>query len=244
MSPLPGLELAAFGKAHPCLTTCSRPLFTETAWRVQGFVVGLGAADASNTSFRLLLAALVWAIHAWLGYWLLRPGGSRAWLALLPVGLALAANAFFAERQALFVGGYLALLLITCWRWCMCVRRWRGWEQHGSDYATELAFRAWPRPGTCFHHADACHRGPVADPGACPRAFWEVTTRPWQAVAGPRPRRLPWHHPPGVLTIDRHSPCQRPAAPGVGLGTGPDLAENKLFRIAISNYQTENWTPD
>ena len=218
------------------------PLFTETAWRVQGFVVGLGAADASNTSFRLLLAAFVWAIHAWLGYWLLRPGGSRAWLALLPVGLALATNAFFAERQALFVGGYLALLLIL-----LAVVHVRaqveGWEQHGSDYATELAFdQGMAATLILFVALTLATVAPSLTLAPVQRAFWEVAARPWQAVAARVRATFP-----GIIR-----PAYSPLAgtvPASGLprqdllGTGPDLAENKLFRIAISNYQTENWTP-
>jgi len=218
------------------------PLIAQTVWRVQGFAIGLGADDASTTIFRLLLAALVWTTSAWLGFWLFRPTGSRLWVGVLPTGLVIAASAFFAGQQAVYVGGFLALLLAL-----LAVVHWRAqmriWVQHGSDYPDELAFDQTVAAAVVL--AATLTAAALAPPIAIrpvEDAFWNLARPVWQPVEEAVRAAFP-----GVIRPAR-SPLAG-AAPSSGLpreellGSGPDLEQRHLFRIAI-DYQPENgWTP-
>ena len=218
------------------------PLVNETAWRVQGFATSLIASDASTTTFRLILAAFVWTTSAWLGFWLFRPTGARPWVALLPVGLALTINAFYADQQVAYVGGFLALLLTI-----LAVVQWQAqvhaWVQRGSDYSDGLVFDQGVAAALILAAALAAA---ALTPSVAIRpvqyAFWDLARPPWQVVETRVRSAFP-----GVIRPAR-SPLVG-AAPGSGLprqellGTGPDLVKRELFRIAIDDYQTETWTP-
>ena len=218
------------------------PLIAQTVWRAQGFVIGLGAADASTTIFRLLLAALVWTTSAWLGFWLFRPGGSRLWVAVLPTGVVIAASAFFAGRQAVYVGGFLALLLallaVVHWR-----AQWRTWLQHGSDYPDDVAFDQTVAAAVVL--VTALTAAALAPPIALrpvEDAFWNLARPMWQPVEAAARAAFP----------DVIRPARSPlagAAPSSGLprqelmGSGPDLDQRLLFRIAIDYQPVNAWTP-
>ena len=219
-----------------------RPLFTETLWRAQGFAAQLADDPGGALGFRLLLATFVWATGAWLSHWLMRPAGARAWLALLPLGLALAANAFFAERQALYVAGFLALVLILL-AVTHAQAQVRDWEAHGSDYATELALdQGLAAAGILFAALALAAITPSFRIPAAQRAFWDVAARPWQVVETRLREAFP-----GIIR-PAYSPLAG-VAPASGLprqdllGAGPELVKEKIFRIAISDYQLSDWTP-
>ncbi|WP_423223399.1 transglutaminase-like domain-containing protein [Candidatus Amarolinea aalborgensis] len=218
------------------------PLISQTVWRAQSFAIGLGATDASTTIFRLLLAALVWTTSAWLGFWLFRPAGSRLWVAVFPTGLVIAASAFFAGRQAAYVGGFLALLLVL-----LTVVHWRAqlrtWLQHGSDYPDDVAFDQTVAAAVLL--AAALTAAALAPPIALrpvENAFWNLARPVWQPVEEAARAAFP-----GVIRPAR-SPLAG-AAPSSGLpreelmGSGPDLAKRVLFRIAIDYQPVNAWTP-
>jgi transglutaminase-like putative cysteine protease len=218
------------------------PLVAQTVWRVQGFAIGLGADDASTTIFRLLLAALVWTTSAWLGFWLFRPAGSRLWVAALPTGLVIAASAFFAGRQAVYVGGFLALLLalltVVHWRAQM-----RTWLRHGSDYPDDVTFDQTVAAAVVL--AAALTAAALAPPIALrpvEDAFWNLARPVWQPVEEAARAAFPGVIRPALSPLAA-------AAPSSGLpreellGSGPDLEQRLLFRIAIESQSLNAWTP-
>ncbi len=218
------------------------PLLTQTAWRAQGFVAGLAGNDAGTTIFRLLLAAFVWTTSAWLGFWLFRPAGARPWIAVLPVGLVLTTSAFFAGRQAVYVGGFLALLLalLTVVHWQAQLRTW---QQHRSDYPDELAFDQSVAAALIMTAVlSAAALAPPIALRPVEDAFWDLARPVWQPVEEAVRAAFP-----GVIRPAR-SPLAG-AAPSSGLprqelmGSGSDLEQRPLFRIAIDYRPANDWTP-
>jgi len=218
------------------------PLFNETVWRTQGFALSLGSADGSIVIFRLILAALVWTTGAWLGFWLLRPTGARPWAALWPAGLALTVNAFYADKQAVYVAGFLALTLAV-----LAATHWqaqaRAWAQRASDYSDGLVFDHGVAAALILALAlTAAALTPPIALRTVQYAFWDWARAPWQALEARVRATFP-----GVIRPAR-SPLVA-AAPSSGLprqellGSGPELAKQELFRIAIDYYRTDHWSP-
>ncbi|MBK9233851.1 MAG: hypothetical protein IPO15_24170 [Anaerolineae bacterium] len=86
------------------------PLLTETAWRVQGFVVGLGRRCQQHEPPAAGCVSPGQSMPG-LATGSCGPNGSGHW-PLLPVGLALPPTPSLPSARPLFVGGYLAPLPI------------------------------------------------------------------------------------------------------------------------------------
>ncbi|HSN73952.1 MAG TPA: transglutaminase domain-containing protein [Anaerolineae bacterium] len=94
-----------------------------------------GQAGQDDAIFRWLLGMVAWAAAAWAAWWLF--ARQRTLVALLPVGLLLASNAYFFWDGRLWLPFFLAGLTLVG----VLMQRWKleqRWQRLGMDYSVDV----------------------------------------------------------------------------------------------------------
>lgn len=203
-------------------------LLREVTWHLTGVLGG-----DRVLLLRLLVAVLVWGSSFWLGWWLFRGPGVHPWRAVLPAGLLVVSNAFFGVGQAYYLVALLLLTLaLVAWgRWHQLEA---GWAQRRTDYPSDLGFD---------HGTAAAVLGAAAlvmvlvvpQIVVTPAVdwFWGLVREPWAQVEARVETVFP-----GLLRGTGSSLLRSSGQAGLPrvhlLGSGPELAERDVFRVAIN----------
>jgi transglutaminase-like putative cysteine protease len=105
----------------------------RVGWWIKGLLVGPGAPD--NLAVLGLIILLCWCIAAWAAWWVARRG--QPIVALLPTGVFLAQQAFWAPKTISYVLVFLgitAFLLVLA----RLVFNMLAWDAEGIDYAEDI----------------------------------------------------------------------------------------------------------
>lgn len=203
-------------------------LVRDVAWQFGGTLGG-----DRVLLLRLVVAVLVGGSSFWLGWWLFRGPGVHPWRAVLPAGLLLVLNAFFGVGQDYFVAVFLllALALVAWGRWH---QQEVDWAQRRTDYPSDLGLD---------HGTAAAVLGAAAlvvvlvvpQIVVSPAVdwFWGLVREPWAQVEARVELLFP-----GMLRGSGGSLLSGSGQAGLPrvylLGSGPELAEREVFRVATN----------
>jgi len=122
----PGVELnpLPFARLASDIGRQTLTLGRRLSW--WGRSVVTGGAQQDNLVFLILVAALLWIVTAWAAWWL--HGRGRVLVALLPTGVLLSTNAYFAARAEIWVLVFLGCLtaLMIGLPYHLLEKRWTG----------------------------------------------------------------------------------------------------------------------
>ncbi len=186
----------------------------ERAWdfwlRLSVWAQGIrqGGAQQDNLLFLVFSGLVIWGVGVWAGWWVFRR--RQGLIALLPAGVLLADNVFFAREGESWTISFVAalLMLLVGLRMYSLERRW---SRLGIDYSEEIRWGLYITGA--FVSAAIIVLMPVVPTVASQRvadAFWNLFSSPWQQVEKSAERMFPELERPAV------SPLR------VGLGGSPD----------------------
>lgn len=203
----------------------------DSAWQLAGIWRDLTVQGDRVLLLRAIVAVLVGSSSFWLGWWLFHEPGIHPWIAVLPVGVLLALNAFLAVEQEY----YLVFFLLTVFglvAWGRWYQLQRSWLDRGSDYPSDLGVD---------HSTAAVVVGAAAlvmilivpqiviQPAV--NWFWQLARGPWEQVTQQTEALFPGmlHGTGGPLAAG----SLRQGLPRVHLlGSGPELRKIEVFRVA------------
>lgn len=195
--------------------------------------VAQGGARQDNLIFLVFSGLLIWAMAAWAGWWVFRR--RQGLVALLPAGVGLANNIFFAgEGEAwavYFVAAQLALL-IGLRRYTLQAE----WDRRGLDYSDEIALQMYVSGAllsivilVLMPVVPSISVQRIAD------AFWDLLSSPWQEVEESAERMFPELERPAVSPLRVGIGGSPEEMPRVHLLSGsPELDRRLAFRVQLN----------
>lgn len=148
------------------------------AWWTSGLVGGQGAPD--NLVVIGLAGLAAWALAAWAGWWVARQ--ERPFLALLPTGIALVLQVYWAAdvrwTLILFLASTTMLLVMGRLVWSMA-----GWEREEVDYSPEIRLDvAMTGVALAFLVSILAPTLPFLTSPQVSQAFWRLFESPYREV--------------------------------------------------------------
>lgn len=202
----------------------------DSVWQLAGVWRDI-VVTGDRVLLRFVVAVLVGSSSFWLAWWLFREPGIHPWRAVVPVGVLLALDAFFAVGQEYYLVFFLLMVLgLLAWgRWYLLQR---SWQDHASDYPSDLG----------VDHSTAAvimSAAALAMILLVPQIviqpavnwFWQLARGPWEQVEQQTEALFP-----GLLR-GRGGPLiagnLRQGLPRAYLlGSGPELRDIEVFRVA------------
>ena len=201
-----------------------------TIW-VQG-VMQTGAQQ-DNLLFLVYSALVLWGMAVWAGWWVLRR--RQALIAMIPVGIGLANNLFFArthENWALSFAALLFTLLIGLRRYTLE----DAWSRRKLDYSDEIRVGLYLMGGGIS--VALLVLMPLVPTIASRRMadmFWDLFSVPWRRVEQTGERMFPELERPAISPLRvglGGSPDQLPR--NHLLGGSPALSQSVALRVRLS----------
>ncbi|MCD6291324.1 MAG: transglutaminase domain-containing protein, partial [Anaerolineae bacterium] len=201
-----------------------------SAW-VQG--IGQGTAQQDNLLFLVFTGLLVWGMGVWAGWWTFRH--HRGLVAMLPSGVGLAMNVFFAREGESWTVSFLAaslLLLIGLKRYSL-EEVWNRWKL---DYSDEIRWGMY-FAGVWVSAIIIVFMPlvPTITSRRAADAFWNFFSSPWRHVEKSAERMFPDLEHPAVSPLNVSlggSPGQMPRL--YLLGEPPGLAQRVALRVHLN----------
>ncbi len=192
-----------------------------------------GGAQQDNLLFLVFTGLLIWGMGVWAGWWVFRR--RQAFIALLPSGVGLAANVFFAgegEGWAIAFVAALLMLLVGLHQHLL-----EGlWRRQGLDYSEEIRLGLY-MTGALIS-AVILVLMPVVPTVTSRRvadAFWNLISSPWSQVEKSAERMFPELERPAVSPLRvglGGSPDQLPRVHL--LGGSPELERRQALRVRLN----------
>ena len=195
-------------------------------------VVGAGAQQ-DNLLFLVYSGLLIWGMGVWAGWWVFRR--QQGMIALLPAGIALANNLFFArshEGWAVYFTALWLMLLVGLQRYTLE----RSWTQQRIDYSDEIRVGLYLMGGLIT--AAVLVLMPVAPTVTSRRVadfFWDLFSTPWRQVEQGAERMFPELERPAISPLRvtlGGSPDHLPRAHL--LGGSPELGRRVALRVRMN----------
>ncbi|MCS7220650.1 MAG: transglutaminase domain-containing protein [Anaerolineae bacterium] len=210
------------------------------AW-AQG--VSQGGTQQDNLLFLVYMALIVWGLGVWAGWWVFRRHEALA--ALVPAGLALASNLFFARAGETWAVVFTASLLLLL----MGLRHHtleEGWTRKGLDYSEEIRVGLYMAGGLIS--AAILALMPIV-PTITSRQvadwFWDLFSSPWRRVEESAERMFPELERPAVSPLRVSLGGTPDQMPRVHLlGGSPELGRRVALRVRINQPSwpdSEKW---
>ena len=195
--------------------------------------VSRGGAQQDNLLFLVYMALIVWGLGVWAGWWIFRR--HQGLVALVPAGLALASNLFFARAGETWAVVFTAALLVLL----LGLRHHtleEAWARDGLDYSEEIRVGLYMAGGLIS--AAILVLMPLVPTVTSRRVadwFWELFSSPWRRVEESAERMFPELERPAVSPLRVSlggTPDQMPRAHL--LGGSPELGRRVALRVQIN----------
>ncbi len=195
--------------------------------------VSQGGAQQDNLLFLFFCALTVWGMAAWAGWWVFRH--HQGLVALLPSGVGLATNLFFAregEAWAISFVGMLLLLLVGLRRYTLE----QAWTWHGLDYSEEIRTELYVT-GVIVSAVILILMPlvPTITSRRMADMFWDLFSSPWRRVEESAERMFPELERPAVSPLRvglGGSPSQLPRVHL--LGGSVELGRRVALRVRLN----------